>query len=487
MTLKINYLNKQNNKKASWAIVASKGSKISDFEGIFDSKLSQTLVEFINNSKREKKDNISSINLEFDKKIVLITLEEKNSQLQAEKLGAKFYDFCISNKINEITIFGTKNSLAKNKLDLVKFVHGAELKSYEFNVYKTKKNIKNITLNILEANNFINKNYKKKLDSILNGVNLTKDLVSEPGNVLHPDEYAKRILKLKKIGLKINIYDEKKLKKLGMNALLGVGQGSIRGSYLVTIEWNGNKSKSKPLAFIGKGVCFDTGGYSLKPARFMEDMTYDMAGSAAVVGLMKTLALRKAKINAVGVVGLVENMVSGNAQRPGDIVKSYSGKTIEVLNTDAEGRLVLADALTFTEKKFKPKFMVDLATLTGAIIVSLGSEYAGLFSNDDKLSEQLIDAGERVDEKLWRMPLHKNFDKLINSKNADMQNINYVGGAGSTTAAQFLQRFVINKTPWAHLDIAGMAFSKYAGALNSGGATGYGVRLLNKFIEENYE
>ena len=272
-----------------------------------------------------------------------------------------------------------------------------------------------------------------------------------------------------------------------MIALLGVGQGSIRGSYLVTMEWNGAKNNSKPLAFVGKGVCFDTGGISLKPAKFMEDMTYDMAGSATVVGLMKNLAVRKAKINAVGVVGLVENMPGGNAQRPGDIVKSYSGKTIEILNTDAEGRLVLADALTFTEKKFKPKFIVDLATLTGAIIVSLGSEYAGLFSNDNNLSEQLIEAGGKVDEKLWRMPLHENFDKLINSKNADMQNINYVGGAGSTTAAQFLQRFILNKTPWAHLDIAGMAFSKYGGALNSGGATGFGVRLLNQLIEDDYE
>ena len=297
--------------------------------------------------------------------------------------------------------------------------------------------------------------------------------MSEPGNVLHPDEYAKRLLSLKKDGLKVNIYDQKKLKKLGMYALLGVGQGSIRGSYLVTIEWNGVKNNSKPLAFVGKGVCFDTGGYSLKPAKFMEDMTYDMAGSATVVGLMKNLAIRKAKINAVGVVGLVENMVSG--------------KTIEILNTDAEGRLVLADALTFTEKKFKPKFIIDLATLTGAIIVCLGSEYAGLFSNDDNLSRQISNAGEGVEEKVWRMPLHKNYDKLINSKNADVQNINYVGGAGSTTAAQFLQRFIMNKTPWAHLDIAGMAFSKYGGALNSSGATGFGVRLLNKLIEENYE
>jgi len=202
---------------------------------------------------------------------------------------------------------------------------------------------------------------------------------------------------------------------------------------------------------------------------------------------MKSLALRKAKVNVVGVVGLVENMPGGNAMRPGDIVKSFSGKTVEILNTDAEGRLVLADALTYTEKKFKPKFIVDLATLTGAIIVSLGSEYAGLFSNDDKLSKQLIDVGKKTDEKVWRMPLNKNFDKLINTKNADMQNINYVGGAGSTTAAQFLQRFILNKTPWAHLDIAGMAFSKYGGALNSGGATGYGVRLLNKLIEDFHE
>jgi leucyl aminopeptidase len=272
-----------------------------------------------------------------------------------------------------------------------------------------------------------------------------------------------------------------------MNALLGVGQGSIRGSYLVTMEWNGLKNKSKPLAFVGKGVCFDTGGISLKPAKFMEDMTYDMAGSAVVVGLMKSIALRKAKINAVGVVGLVENMPGGNAQRPGDIVKSYSGKTIEILNTDAEGRLVLADALTYTEKKYKPKFIIDLATLTGAIIVSLGSEYAGMFSNNDKLSKQIYEAGDHVAEKVWRMPLNKNYDKLIDSKNADMQNINYVGGAGSTTAAQFLQRFILNNTPWAHLDIAGMAFSKYGGALNSAGATGFGVRLLDKLIEENYE
>ena len=289
---------------------------------------------------------------------------------------------------------------------------------------------------------------------------------------------------MKKLGLKIEIFNESKLKKLGMKSLLGVGQGSENESYLVTIRWNGaRKNFGKPLAFVGKGVCFDTGGISLKPARFMEEMKYDMGGSAVVVGLMKALALRKAKVNAVGIVGLVENMPDGNAQRPGDIVKSYSGKTIEVLNTDAEGRLVLADALTYTEKKYKPKFIIDLATLTGAIIMALGEEYAGLFSNNDKLSDQLHEIGNEINEKVWRLPLHKNYDKLINSAYADVQNINYAGGAGSITAAQFLQRFILNNTPWAHLDIAGMAFSKKAASLNSGGATGYGVRLLNDFVK----
>jgi len=448
-------------------------------------KILKPLNKYIFSNKLFSEKNFLTKNIN-NKTYLFVNCTKSKTTLDFEKLGSELYLYLRNYKIENSFIDCDISSLIN--INLEKLLHGAQLKSYDFSIYKSDKN-KNINNNL----NLVGKNIKKtnllrnKLNALLEGIFFTRDLVSEPGNILHPDEYAKRILKLRKFGLKVTVYDQKKLKKLGMNALLGVGQGSIRGSYLVTLEWNGSKNKTKPLAFVGKGVCFDTGGYSLKPAKFMEDMTYDMAGSATVVGLMKTLALRKSKINAVGVVGLVENMVSGNAQRPGDIVKSYSGQTIEVLNTDAEGRLVLADALTFTEKKFKPQFMVDLATLTGAIIVSLGSEYAGIFSNNDKLSRQLIDAGEKVDEKLWRMPLHKNFDKLINSKNADMQNINYVGGAGSTTAAQFLQRFVLNKTPWAHLDIAGMAFSKYGGALNSGGATGYGVRLLNKFIEENYE
>ena len=442
---------------------------------------------FVSDLLKVKKSNkeILIIDVSSKKKIILLSLKKNIKPYEAEILGGKLYNFL--KEIESSKFILNSNSITKNiKINIGHFIHGLKLKSYVFEKYKTKKNNTKISI-VVTGKNIPSIKEQNKFAAIEEGTFYTRDLVSEPGNVLHPDEYARRLSSLKKLGLKINIYDEKKLKKLGMNTLLGVGQGSSRGSYLVTMEWHGLKNKNQPLAFVGKGVCFDTGGISLKPAKFMEDMTYDMAGSAVVVGLMKSLAIRKAKVNAVGVVGLVENMPGGNAQRPGDIVKSYSGKTVEILNTDAEGRLVLADALTYTEKKFKPKFIVDLATLTGAIIVSLGSEYAGLFSNDDKLSKKIIKAGEDVNEKVWRMPLNENYDKLINSKKADMQNINYLGGAGSITAAQFLQRFILNKTSWAHLDIAGMAFSKYGGALNSGGATGYGVRLLNQLIEDNYE
>ncbi len=485
MSIKINYLNKTGDKFSSNLVVfCNEKFNIKNL----NKYLSESDYNYINDILKtsDLKKNLFVFEVNSKKKIVLISIKNNLKASDIENLGAEFYGRVNYGKNTEYSVNADSIS-GKYENFLGHFLHGLMLKSYQFDKYKSKKETRVITINVAGSKNKPSDKNQLKFKALEEGTFFARDLVSEPGNILHPDEYAKRLGALKKYGLKVTIYDEKKLKKLGMNALLGVGQGSIRGSYLVTMEWNGTKNNSKPLAFVGKGVCFDTGGYSLKPARFMEDMTYDMAGSATVVGLMKSLALRKAKVNAVGVVGLVENMVSGNAQRPGDIVKSYSGKTIEILNTDAEGRLVLADALTFTEKKFRPKLIVDLATLTGAIIVCLGSEYAGLFSNDDKLSKQIFNAGEQVEEKVWRMPLHKNYDKLMNSKNADMQNINYIGGAGSTTAAQFLQRFIINKTPWAHLDIAGMAFSKYGGALNSGGATGFGVRLLNKFVEENYE
>jgi leucyl aminopeptidase len=485
MTIQINYKNNSSKKPSgNLVLFVDQNFNISGLKKYISNIEFSYISDLLKTSDLKK--NLLFFEINSKKTIFLVSIKKDLKTSDIESLGAKFHSFI--NYYKKGDYFVNSDSI-NNKIEnfVGHFLHGLKLKSYEFNVYKSKKNKNLITVTVIGNKNKISNQSQLRFKALEEGTFFARDLVSEPGNILHPDEYAKRLSALKKFGLKINIYDEKQLKKLGMNALLGVGQGSIRGSYLVTMEWKGAKNNSKPLAFVGKGVCFDTGGISLKPAKFMEDMTYDMAGSATVVGLMKNLAVRKAKINAVGVVGLVENMPGGNAQRPGDIVKSFSGKTIEILNTDAEGRLVLADALTFTEKKFQPKFMIDLATLTGAIIVSLGSEYAGLFSNDDKLSKQLLNAGEKVDEKLWRMPLHKNFDKLIDSKNADMQNINYVGGAGSTTAAQFLQRFILKKTPWAHLDIAGMAFSKYGGALNSGGATGYGVRLLNKLIEDDYE
>ena len=485
MNIKINISSINHNKFEHFVIFLNKNFRNKDRKKYISSLIKDSNIFF--QTEQNKVSKFETMNISTSKKLTLIHLEDDLSNSEIEKLGSGFFTYIKKNKILNILFLENNLKDLKNYNDFINyFIHGLELKSYTFLKYKSKK--QNTIFKITLSKNKRSKLYfKKKFTALRSGITLTKDLVSEPGNILHPDEYVDRIKKLGLIGLKVTIFDKKKLKKMGMNALLGVGQGSVRGSYLAVLEWKGSSLKQKPLAFVGKGVCFDTGGISLKPAKFMEDMTYDMAGSAVVVGLMKTLALRKAKVNAVGVVGLVENMPDGNAQRPGDIVKSYSGKTIEILNTDAEGRLVLADALTYTEKKYKPKFIVDLATLTGAIIVSLGSEYAGLFSNDDKISDQLSKAGEKVGEKVWRMPLNENYDKLINSKKADMQNINYVGGAGSTTAAQFLQRFILNKTPWAHLDIAGMAFSKYGGALNSGGATGYGVRLLNQLIEDNYE
>ena len=485
MSVKINYLKKTNSKNLPNQIFfTDEKFNISGLKKFLNNKDFSYINDLLKTNDLKK--NLLVFEISSKRKIILISIKNKANNSDFENLGAELYAKINYGKNCEYIIFSESSKVNPNNF-LGYFLHGFRLKSYEFKKYITKKESRVITINVSGNKNIPSPKVQSKFRAIEEGTFFARDLVSEPGNVLHPDEYSRRLSLLRKDGLKVNIYDEKKLKKLGMHALLGVGQGSIRGSYLVTLEWKGRNDNSKPLGFVGKGVCFDTGGYSLKPAKFMEDMTYDMAGSATVVGLMKNFALRKAKINAVGVVGLVENMVSGNAQRPGDIVKSYSGKTIEILNTDAEGRLVLADALTFTEKKFKPKFIIDLATLTGAIIVCLGSEYAGLFSNDDKLSKQIFEAGQNVDEKVWRMPLHKNYDKLMNSKNADVQNINYVGGAGSTTAAQFLQRFILNKTPWAHLDIAGMAFSKYGGALNSGGATGFGVRLLNQLVEENYE
>jgi len=466
-----------------------------DKRHILSSNKVQKINSFLSVLKTKNKDEeISSFDISEKQKCFIIKVKSKFTSYWPQENGGNFFFHIKKFKgIKKIDLYPESLDFDNEKLAsfFSQFIFGFNLKSYTFNKYKTlnKEKIKEkIDFKIITKNKEkIEKNYKY-YEAIKEGVFLTRDLVSEPPNVLNPKSYVQEIQKLSKLGLKIKSYNEKELKRLGLNALLGVGLGSANETYLVTIEWNGkNNSLKNPLTFVGKGVCFDTGGISLKPAKFMEEMKYDMAGSAVVVGLLKSLALRKAKVNAVGVVGLVENMPGSRAQRPGDIVKSYSGKTIEILNTDAEGRLVLADALSFAEKKYKPKFIIDLATLTGAIIISLGEEYAGLFSNNDELSKNIFKASENVNEKVWRLPLHKNYDKLMDSTIADVQNINYSGGAGSITAAQFLQRFILNKTPWAHLDIAGMAFSKKAANLNPSGATGFGVRLLNNLIKEHYE
>ena len=368
---------------------------------------------------------------------------------------------------------------------------GAKLKTYTFNQYRTKdlaeheSKLNKVT--VFTADPDAAKKAWRSCEAVAESVFLARDLVNEPPNVLFPQEFARRAKTLAKLGLKVEVLGAAQMKKLGMGALLGVGQGSARESQLVVLQWNGGKKKSAaPVAFVGKGVCFDSGGLSLKPAASMMGMKGDMGGAAAVVGTMRTLAVRKARVNAVGVIGLVENMPDGKAQRPDDVVKSMSGQTIEVLNTDAEGRLVLADALWYAQTRFKPKFVIDLATLTGAILIALGAEHAGLFSNDDKLSERLAEAGKDVGEPVWRLPLGKAYDKLLRSKIADMKNI---GGptAGSITAAQFLQRFV-EKTPWVHLDIAGVAWqdSEQKPLIPSWG-TGWGVRILDRLVADHYE
>jgi len=323
------------------------------------------------------------------------------------------------------------------------------------------------------------------LAALADAVSFSRDLVSEPANVLYPAEFARRVKELESLGLEVEVLGEPEMTKLGMGSLLGVGQGSVRESQLVVIRWKG-AADAQPVAFVGKGVCFDSGGISIKPADGMEDMKWDMGGAAAVTGLMHVLAGRKAKVNAVGILGLVENMPDANAQRPGDVVTSMSGQTIEVINTDAEGRLVLADALWYCQDRFKPKFMIDLATLTGAIIVSLGNDYAGLFSNNDQLAANLLDASQKEGELLWRMPLPDQYNKQIDSMIADVKNTASRAG-GSITAALFLQKFV-NGLPWAHLDIASTAWKKSSSAPTTpDGATGYGVRLLNRMVQEKYE
>ncbi|GJM02084.1 MAG: putative cytosol aminopeptidase [Rhodomicrobium sp.] len=432
----------------------------------------------------------------YDRIIIAgIGIAENLSAVDARLIGGSMTGALLSKKITTATIIA-ENINISGDLDLAANIAlGAALRQYNFDKYKKKPadsdktntfEIKSIA--IQSANPSASKKlFNSDYDPLCHGITTARDLVNEPANILGPDEYAKRIAAMKSLGLEVDILDEKALKKLGMNALLGVGEGSRQGAYLAVMKWNGAPAKSKeaPIAIVGKGVTFDTGGISIKGAGGMEDMKGDMGGSATVVGLMHTLAKRKAKVDVIGVVGLVENMPDGMAQRPGDIVTSMSGQTIEIINTDAEGRLVLADALWYTQDKFNPKYMINLATLTGAIMVALGKDHAGMFSNDDELADMLTSSGNRTGEKLWRMPLGASYDKLINSQFADMKN---TGGrwGGAITAAQFLQRYV-NETPWAHLDIAGVAMASNKTATSQSWGSGFGVDLLNDWIKENFE
>jgi len=395
-------------------------------------------------------------------------------------------------KAAEATVFAELPTGSMKPEQAADLAQGMRLRAYAFDRYKTKRKDdekpaekRSVTVAVGDVAG-TRKAFEPR-EAVVSGVLMARDLVNEPANILYPEEFARRTLALKKSGVAVEVLDLKDMKKLGMNALLGVGQGSTRESRVVVMRWNGGKKGDDPVAFIGKGVCFDTGGISIKPAASMEDMKGDMGGAACVTGLMLALAGRKAKVNAVGVVGLVENMPDGNAQRPGDIVTSMSGQTIEIINTDAEGRLVLADVIWYAQQRFKPKFMIDLATLTGAIIVALGQEYAGLFTNNDQLAERLTKMGEATGEKVWRMPLASEYDKMIDSKFADMKNTGGSRWGGAITAAQFIKRFVDDKTPWAHLDIAGTGFDSRQSDTNKSWGSGWGVRLLDKLVADFYE
>lgn len=400
--------------------------------------------------------------------------------------GGKVADTMASHKLSSMDVVITASDV-----ELSEFAYAIRSKLYRFNKYYVAKlsdhkvDVKSVTIYALDAKKAADA--YKYMDAVSTGATTTRDLVSEPASTLYPETFAKRCMDLKKVGIKVTALKKKDLIKHKMNCILAVGQGSARDPMLVSMEYKGNAKSKQTIAFVGKGITFDSGGISLKPSPNMGDMKYDMGGAGVVTGLMHSLALRKAKVNVVGVIALAENMPSGTAQRPGDVITSMDGQTIEVDNTDAEGRLVLADALCYTQQKFKPTYMVNLATLTGAIVVALGDGHAGLFANDDEIAGMLYNAGERTGELVWRLPISAHYDKQVNSDIADVKNVGQGRGAGSITAAQFLNRFVKETVKWAHLDIAGMTWNKGSHTYIPKGATGFGVYLLNEFLKKNFE
>ena len=488
--MKVSFVNKLSEKKETLVIVSDRSS-MPKIAGLGQKTLNSINLAIKNENfkfnKLQTLEIISSDKLGYSKIIIIGLGEDPSVSLrESDLIGGKITQ--LNSKTNSnIDVLVSKN--ISNDESMLRIGYGSILATYKFDKYKSKKSKTNFSKTIKLVSNKNSRSLSKKFNhkkSVAQGVFLASDLVNEPSNILNPEDYAKRIKGLSKYGLKVEVLNEVKMKKLGMDSLLGVGRGSQYDSQLVIIKWDGLKTKkTKPLCFVGKGVCFDSGGISLKPGNKMEEMIGDMGGSAAVVGLMKSLALRKAKANVVGIVGLVENMPDGTAQKPGDIVNTMSGQTIEIQNTDAEGRLVLADALWYAQDRFKPEFMIDLATLTGAIVMSLGNKMAGIFSNNDSLSDKLFIAGEESGDLVWRLPLSSSYDKMINSQFADMKNIG-MGGAGSITAAQFLKRFV-NKVPWVHVDIAGTATGMEKNSINTSWATGFGVHLLDTLVSKFYE
>lgn len=448
-----------------------------------DEKCAGFLTKSIKNSSFTGKSKTSiSIFAEIQGKIIQVLCiglgdkNCKNSNLCYSKLGASIWHLIKTR--NKVVTIDFRDSTIEAK-SISHIAEGIKMKAFEVDCYKTKKDESSIIKNLIVIG--ADTNYFEKLNAVIEGNILTRRVVMDPPNVLYPETMALKAKSLVDNGVSVEILGEAELRALGMNAMVGVGQGSAFESKLIVLEL-GPKDK-QPIVLVGKGVTFDTGGISIKPADKMDEMKGDMAGAAAILGLFNALAIKKTDVHVVGILGMVENMPSGTAQRPGDIVKSMSGQTIEILNTDAEGRLVLADALWYAQDRFKPKCMIDLATLTGAIRIALGHEFAGLFSNDDELANGLIEAGKEVGEDLWRMPLHENYDKEIDSDIADVKNIGSGRGAGSSTAAHFLKRFT-NNVPWAHLDIACVAYDNKPTSLTPKGATGFGVRLLDNWIEK---
>ena len=446
-------------------------------------------------AKNKEKLSLIGLNIPNIEEVILYGIGSSSSIKDdgIERIGGNIYSI-IPPKVKNIAIsIKSYKSLNVSSEDAaVQLAQGFSLRSYNFNKYRSKSKPKIVSdvkaLEVLVDDPKAVKNKNIFSNALKEGVFLTRDLVSEPPNVLNPIALSKEIVKLEKEGVEVQVLGVAQMKKFKMGALLGVAQGSANEPRLVTMRWRNNKrKKSQPnICFVGKGVTFDTGGISIKPSNGMEEMKYDMAGAGVVIGLMKTLAKRKAKVDACAVVGLVENMPSGKAQRPGDVVRSYSGHTIEVINTDAEGRLVLADAVAYAIKKFNPRKLIDLATLTGAVIVCLGNKRAGLFSNNEELADNIFSSGEQTGERVWRLPVGPEYDDDIKSDIADMKNVGSGRGAGSTAGAKFIQQF-INDIPWAHLDIAGVTWSKSNSDLFSLGATAFGVRLLNAYVKEFIE